>query len=240
MILTSTATALRSSDERQNLSQRPPAPWSSHRWHYITIRNSLGRKLSRFQLKLWITLPLKKIMNPQAGLGIAFQGSRMRKIERGPDPMKRRADRQHQPITYQLSRTRKLQKIFDTILILVCIAHHYKRELQVKTRRGSRTDVSFMSGQGGDQDQTACGLDDTYVTYNAIPTYITIAITNRPHFNYQHFPTLPLPPAPYVESPLCQDNEGIKTRRELHVRTWRGSRPYVSFMSGHGGDQDQT
>ncbi|CAB0017341.1 unnamed protein product, partial [Nesidiocoris tenuis] len=43
----------------------------------------------------------------------------------------------------------------------------------------------------------ACGLDDTYVTYNANLTYITIAITNRGYFHYQQFPTLPLPPVPY-------------------------------------------
>ncbi|CAB0013993.1 unnamed protein product [Nesidiocoris tenuis] len=38
----------------------------------------------------------------------------------------------------------------------------------------------------------------------------------------------------------CRNEEGIKTRPELHARTRRGSRPDVSFTSGRGGDQDQT
>ncbi|CAB0015145.1 unnamed protein product, partial [Nesidiocoris tenuis] len=38
----------------------------------------------------------------------------------------------------------------------------------------------------------------------------------------------------------CQNEEGFRNRRELHVKTRRGSRQVVIFMSGQGGDQDQT
>ncbi|CAB0017389.1 unnamed protein product [Nesidiocoris tenuis] len=39
---------------------------------------------------------------------------------------------------------------------------------------------------------------------------------------------------------LGQKEEGIKTRRELHVKTRRGSRTDVMFRPKRGGDQDQT